>query len=364
MRSWSWPAPAAGLFYWYYEKDARVEMETRTKQLETLRADIAKGRGTADKLPQFRAQVGDLESRLVNLREVLPEEKDAADLLRRMQTVAVQSNLKIKGFKPAPVVMKQLHAEWPIALELDGTYHNLAIFLDRVGQVHPHRQHHRPAGARQGQARAELDHHRHLRGDDLRAARQTRAGQSRMTRQRTRMHLHRRRRDLRVALLILGLSVDAVVGRSAGRRRTRRRCAPAAESPRPRCRPRPPNERLPIPTPTSRRGAATPSSICWASQKCRCKPASPRHIDGAAGLPVSETTVRGVMKSGGALIALVQGVDKRTFVVHQGDKLLDGTIKAVVPEGLVIVQPVNDPLSLVKQREVRKLLRSVEDGKQ
>ena len=43
---------------------------------------------------------------------------------------------------------------------------------------------------------------------------------------------------------------------------------------------------------------------------------------------------------------------------------LDGTIKAVVPEGLVIVQPVNDPLSLVKQREVRKLLRSVEDGKQ
>src|SRR5215211_3147098 len=124
----------SGLFYWYYEKDARAEMETRTKQLEGLRADIAKGRGTADKLPQFRAQVGDLESRLVNLREVLPEEKDAADLLRRMQTVAVQSNLKIRGFKPSPVVMKQLHAEWPITLELDGTYHNLAIFLDRVGK--------------------------------------------------------------------------------------------------------------------------------------------------------------------------------------------------------------------------------------
>jgi hypothetical protein len=60
----------------------------------------------------------------------------------------------------------------------------------------------------------------------------------------------------------------------------------------------------------------------------------------------------------------VQGADKRTFVVHQGDKLLDGAIKAVVPEGLVIVQPVNDPLSPVKQREVRKVLRSIEDGKQ
>ena len=29
---------------------------------------------------------------------------------------------------------KQLHAEWPINLELDGTYHNLALFFDRVGK--------------------------------------------------------------------------------------------------------------------------------------------------------------------------------------------------------------------------------------
>ena len=65
---------------------------------------------------------------------MLPEEKDAADLLRRMQTVATQSNLIIKGFKPAPVVTKQLHAEWPIKLELEGTYHNLAMFFDRVGK--------------------------------------------------------------------------------------------------------------------------------------------------------------------------------------------------------------------------------------
>ena len=51
-----------------------------------------------------------------------------------MQTVATQSNLTIKSFRPAPVVTKQLHAEWPINLELDGTYHNLALFFDRVGK--------------------------------------------------------------------------------------------------------------------------------------------------------------------------------------------------------------------------------------
>jgi type IV pilus assembly protein PilO len=65
---------------------------------------------------------------------VLPEEKDGADLLRQMQATAVQSNLVIKSFKPAPVSTKQLHAEWPITLELDGTYHNLAVFFDRLGK--------------------------------------------------------------------------------------------------------------------------------------------------------------------------------------------------------------------------------------
>jgi type IV pilus assembly protein PilO len=92
------------------------------------------GVATARKLPEFRSQVGDLQGRLDNLKAVLPEEKDAADLLRRMQTVATQSNLTIKSFRPAPVVTKQLHAEWPINLELDGTYHNLALFFDRVGK--------------------------------------------------------------------------------------------------------------------------------------------------------------------------------------------------------------------------------------
>lgn len=86
--------------------------------------------------------------------------------------------------------------------------------------------------------------------------------------------------------------------------------------------------------------------------------------DGIATLAVNDLAVRGVLKSKGTLIAMVQGPDRRAYVVHQGDAFLDGSIKAVIPEGLVIVQQVNDPLSLVKQREVRKLMRAVEDGKQ
>ena len=123
-----------GVFYYYYEMPVRAEMVARQTQLESLRADVTKGLNTAKKLPEFKAQVADLEGRLANLKAILPEEKDAADLLNRMQTVAAQSSMTIKGFKPSPTVTKQLHAEWPITLELEGTYHNLAIFFDRVGK--------------------------------------------------------------------------------------------------------------------------------------------------------------------------------------------------------------------------------------
>jgi type IV pilus assembly protein PilO len=123
-----------GVFYYYYEMPTRADMQARQTQLISLRGDITKGLTTAKQLPTFRAQVTDLEGRLANLKAILPEEKDAADLLNRMQIVAAQSNMTIKGFKPAPIVTKQLHAEWPITLELEGTYHNLATFFDRVGK--------------------------------------------------------------------------------------------------------------------------------------------------------------------------------------------------------------------------------------
>jgi type IV pilus assembly protein PilO len=121
-------------FYYYYEMPMQTELLSREKQLAGLRADVSKGQTTARKLPEFKSQVAELEGRLDSLKAVLPDEKDAADLLRRMQSEATQSNLVIKSFKPAPIVTKQLHAEWPIGLELEGTYHNLASFFDRVGK--------------------------------------------------------------------------------------------------------------------------------------------------------------------------------------------------------------------------------------
>jgi Tfp pilus assembly protein PilP len=97
-------------------------------------------------------------------------------------------------------------------------------------------------------------------------------------------------------------------------------------------------------------------------------PAEPRTVlkrgEGAAAYAVGEISVRGVMQSRGLLVAMVQGPDKKTLIVHTGDKLADGVVKSVIPQGLVIVQNITDPLSTQKQREVRKMLRSLEETKE
>ena len=125
---------AAGVFWNFYVRPAQESINTRKAQLATIRADINRGRTTARRLPEFRRQVGDLQAQLDRLRPVLPEEKDVADLLRRIQGMATQSNLQIRGFSPQPVATRQMYAEWPIGLELDGTYHNLGSFLERVSK--------------------------------------------------------------------------------------------------------------------------------------------------------------------------------------------------------------------------------------
>ena len=68
--------------------------------------------------------------------------------------------------------------------------------------------------------------------------------------------------------------------------------------------------------------------------------------------------MREVVQKLGEFIAMVQGQNGTIQAVRQGDKLADGTVRATNADGLVIIQEVSDPLSLVKQREVIKRLRS------
>jgi Tfp pilus assembly protein PilP len=87
------------------------------------------------------------------------------------------------------------------------------------------------------------------------------------------------------------------------------------------------------------------------------RPAGAVRPPGLPGQMVGELTVKGVLKNKGGFVAILQASDNKTYIGRPGDRVLDGSIKSIVQDAVVFSQDVNDPLSLVKQREVRKTIR-------
>jgi Tfp pilus assembly protein PilP len=91
--------------------------------------------------------------------------------------------------------------------------------------------------------------------------------------------------------------------------------------------------------------------------------ASAKRAEGVPGMLAGELPVRGIMQARGAWVAMVAGPDGKVYTVRAGDKLADGVVRQVNAASVVILQEVNDPLSLEKQREVRKFLRGGDEVK-
>lgn len=83
---------------------------------------------------------------------------------------------------------------------------------------------------------------------------------------------------------------------------------------------------------------------------------------GLGGLLCDEITMRGVAQGKDGWVALVRGVDSRTYWARPGDKLYDGEVKSIAADGMVVLQKVSDPLSTISTREVRKPLRPAREA--
>ena len=90
---------------------------------------------------------------------------------------------------------------------------------------------------------------------------------------------------------------------------------------------------------------------------------STKKPEGLGGLSWDEISLRGIFLGRKGPVALVQGPDTKTYQVHVGDQFFDAVVKAITANSLVVLQEVNDPLSLQKQRERRKTLRVAEEVK-
>jgi type IV pilus assembly protein PilO len=125
----------AGAFYYFLLQDLLKERSQLRDEVRELDKSVAQAAAVASQFNQFKKELAELENRLTALRAVLPSEKETPEVLRNAQDMASASNLKITRFNPQPVMPHPFYSDWPIQVEVRGSYNALGSFFEKISRA-------------------------------------------------------------------------------------------------------------------------------------------------------------------------------------------------------------------------------------
>ena len=117
-------------------KQIKEDIKTADAELDELSKKIEAGRTAERKLPQFREEVSRLELELEKLRRILPSTRNTEDIIKKIKALVDQGDFVLKNIafpklseSPAG---EEPFVDWPISIQVDGTYHGLALLFNRL----------------------------------------------------------------------------------------------------------------------------------------------------------------------------------------------------------------------------------------
>lgn len=116
-----------------------IELGKRTAKAEEaakkLQNDITYKTGIANDLNRFRRERELLEQRLNEALAELPEQKKLEDILQQFEDRAQKAGLTIVAIEPKDQKAEGFYARLPIAMEVEGNFHEIATFFDSLGRL-------------------------------------------------------------------------------------------------------------------------------------------------------------------------------------------------------------------------------------
>jgi len=120
-------------FLSYVESKETLNMyRGRTHDLQRKLTNV---RAVANNLDDFGQEVAGLERELHLALKQLPNKKQFEDLLRDISTAGKKVGVALKSLKREPEIPHEFYVEVPFALELEGNYHHVAMFFERVSRL-------------------------------------------------------------------------------------------------------------------------------------------------------------------------------------------------------------------------------------
>ncbi|MDP2107267.1 MAG: type 4a pilus biogenesis protein PilO, partial [Desulfobulbaceae bacterium] len=125
----------AALFYFLYFSPKRQEIIALEASVTQLQQQIAEVKVKAAKLDEQKALMADIEKKFKEAALVIPDTKEIPSLLSSISGEGSRAGLDILSFVPGAEAVKGFYAEIPVALSVNGTYHNVGYFLDTVSKL-------------------------------------------------------------------------------------------------------------------------------------------------------------------------------------------------------------------------------------
>jgi type IV pilus assembly protein PilO len=118
----------------YVFKDIRAQNERLQTSIDELEREIEKGRAAKADLPRLEEDIRNYEIELERLRKILPTKRETDNLIKRAKQLTERGRFRLTRFTPGNFEDREFFIEWPIRVGLDGTYHELGLFFDRLSR--------------------------------------------------------------------------------------------------------------------------------------------------------------------------------------------------------------------------------------
>jgi type IV pilus assembly protein PilO len=125
----------AGLFVYFVYIPKTEEIATTREEIAKLQQKLNQAVVRARALKKFEAEYAEVDAQFQEALRLLPNTKEIPSLLKSITQLGTDSQLEFLLFSPQKERAQDFFMEIPVSIEVSGTYHNVAIFFDKVGQM-------------------------------------------------------------------------------------------------------------------------------------------------------------------------------------------------------------------------------------
>jgi type IV pilus assembly protein PilO len=123
------------IFVFVFYKPKWAEIEKLDKQLTSLEKKLVVAKRNAADLEKFQKKMKEAEVQFKTAMRALPEREEIPSLLTSISRSGQDVGLEFLLFEPKSEVRKEFYAEIPVAMNVKGGYHDLALFFDKVARL-------------------------------------------------------------------------------------------------------------------------------------------------------------------------------------------------------------------------------------